>query len=277
MKLSSLFGIVLGLVAIFGAYFAEGGSIDILFLWPAMSIVFGGSLAAGLAGSSFAQIAALPKLFYIAFFPPVHDKKKIIDEIVKYAFMARKEGILSIENKLSQMSYPFMRKLFKICIDGANPEDFTAIVESEVVFLSKRHNANIEIFTKLGGYAPTMGIIGTVMGLISALASAGSDPNVLIRHIASAFIATMWGILSANIIWLPIADKLKRIHRDELEIIQIMTDGIRAVQLGENPSVIRSKLLSAFPLPIQEALSSNYKEKKTLAQTTTILQEPNSK
>ncbi len=257
MKASTFFGLLLGLVAIFGAYLWEGGSINSLFMLPAMLIVFGGTLAAGLAGSSFRQILLLPRLFWISFNPPQWDKMNLINQIVALATLARKEGILAIEAKLKTIEHPFLRKLFKICIDGADPETFLNIVESEVMYISKRHNENSDLFIKLGGYSPTMGIIGTVMGLISTLAAAGSDPNDLIRHIASAFIATMWGIIMANVVWLPVGDKLKRIHRDEMELIQIMTDGVRAVQFGENPSVIRTRLISAFPLIEQDALNKN--------------------
>ena len=263
MKFSTLAGIILGLLSIFGAYIIEGGTFDSLFMLPAMLIVFGGTIAAGMAGSSFNQIKLIPKLILISINPPKYDRLKIIDQIVNFATLARREGILAIEDKLKDMPHPFMRKLFKICIDGADPDTLIKIVDSEIGFLTNRHQANIDLFIKLGGYSPTMGIIGTVMGLISTLASAGSDPNVLIHHIATAFIATMWGILMANIIWLPIGDKLKRIHKEEIEIISIMMDGVQSVQLGENPSVIRSKLLSAFPLPEQERISNNYKNKKS--------------
>ncbi len=255
MRASTFWGLLLGFAAIFGAYWLEGGAINALFMLPAMMIVFGGTLAAGLAGSSFRQMLLLPRLILIAFNPKQWDKVKIINQIVLLSTLARKEGILSIESKLNTIEHPFLRKLFKICIDGADPETFTNIVESETAHLSKRHNENIDLFVKLGGYSPTMGIIGTVMGLISTLAAAGNDPNELIRHIASAFIATMWGIIMANVVWLPIGDKLKRIHRDEVELIQIMSDGVRAVQLGENPSIIHSKLLSAFPLSEQAKLT----------------------
>ncbi len=268
MKLSTLVGIIVGLISIFGAYLWEGGTFDSLFMLPAMLIVFGGTLAAGLAGSSFRQVVLIPKLIVLAINPPGYDRLKIIDQIVNLATLARREGILAIENKLNDMQHPFMKKLFKICIDGADPDTLIKIVDSEIGFLSNRHNANIDFFIKLGGYSPTMGIIGTVMGLISTLASAGSDPNVLIHHIATAFIATMWGILMANVVWLPIGDKLKRIHKDEMEIISIMVDGVQSVQLGENPSVIRSKLLSAFPLPEQERISKSYKTKSNTIKNT---------
>lgn len=251
MKASTLFGIIIGLLAIFGAYLWEGGNFNTLFLLPPMLIVFGGTLAAGLAGSNFEMMAKLPKLFYISFTPKEYDYKKIIDVITAYSQIARKDGILSLENHLDEIKHPYLRKLFEICIDGADPETLEKIVETELFHINERHQKNIGLFNKLGGYSPTMGIIGTVMGLISTLAAAGQEPNVLIRHIAAAFIATMWGILMANIVWLPVADKLKLMHDEEMRVISVMLEGVKSVQLGEVPSVIRAKMLTALPMEEQ--------------------------
>lgn len=254
MKASTLFGILIGLVAIFGAFLMEGGTIDALFLLPAMIIVFGGTFAAGLAGSSWKQMARLPALFWLSVNPPKYDMEAIINQIVAFSTMARRNGILSLENQLNKVKHPFLRKLLEICIDGSDPETLEHMVETEISHITHRHKQNINLFLKMGGYSPTMGIIGTVMMLILTLASAGSDPNLLIRHIASAFIATMWGILMANIVWLPIGDKLRAMHEEEMRILQVMHDGIYAMLLGEIPSVIKSRLVSAFPLSEQQRL-----------------------
>lgn len=254
MKASTFFGILFGLAAIFGAYVWEGGNFDTLIMLPAMLIVFGGTFAAALAGSSWAQMAKVPKLIGISINPPKYDLEAIINQIVYFAGVARREGLLSIEPMLNNAKHPFLKKLFEICIDGADPDTLEDIVSNEVHFITERHNTNIGLFSKMGGFSPTMGIIGTVMGLIATLAAAGSDPNVLIHHIASAFIATMWGILMANIVWLPIADKLRNLHNEEMQILQVMLNGVHAVQLGETPSVIRSRLVSAFPLKKQNSL-----------------------
>ncbi len=255
MKLSTLIGIIIGLVSIFGAFLWEGGSIDTLFMLPAMLIVFGGTLAAGMAGTSINQVARMPQLIWISFFPKKYDKEKLVNQIVIFSGLARREGILAVEKKLDEVEHPFLKKLFQICIDGADPDTLQKIVESEMAYITERHNANINFFVKMGGYSPTMGIIGTVMGLIATLAAAGDDPNTLIHNIASAFIATMWGILMANIVWLPIGDKLRTLHSEEIQLMQVMLDGVYSVQLGESPSVIRAKLTSAFPLSEQERIT----------------------
>jgi len=252
MKVSSLVGIILGFLAIFGAFLWEGGTINSLFLLPAMLIVFGGTLAAGIAGTSFDTVLKIPQLMKRAFFHQSYDIHSIINQIVELGIIARREGIFAIEPKLKDIKHNFLKKLFVITIDGPDPEMFQNIVNTELNYITERHNKNINLFVKLGGYSPTMGIIGTVMGLISTLAAAGSDPNVLIHHIASAFIATMWGIFMANIVWLPIGDKLKTLHNDEMQMFQVMIDGVYSVLVGDTPSTIRAKLISVFPLKEQE-------------------------
>ena len=259
MKTSTLIGILLGCVSIFGAFLWEGGTLGALFMLPAMIIVFGGTLAAGMAGTSFKMVSKLPSLFRLAIFPPHYNTQDIIFLIVEFSAIARRNGILAIESRLEQVPHPFLKKLFQNCIDGADPDTIQKIAETEINYITERHNANISLFHKMGGYSPTMGIIGTVMGLISTLAAAGSDPNILIHHIASAFIATMWGIFMANIVWLPIGDKLKTLHNEEMQLMQVMVDGVYSVQLGEPPSVIRAKLVSAFPLTQQHKILEEQK------------------
>ena len=258
MRTSTLFGIILGFVAIFGAFIWEGGPLNALFMLPAMLIVFGGTLAAGIAGTSLDTVFKVPKLIKYAISPPNYDKIEIINQIVDFATIARKEGLLSIESKLGKIKHPFLKKLLTVCIDGADPETFQTIVHNELAYINERHNHNIQLFVKLGGYSPTMGIIGTVMGLIATLAAVGGDPNVLIQHIGTAFIATMWGIFMANIVWLPIGDKLKTLHDSEMQLFNMMIDGVHSVQVGETPTVIRNKLISIFPVTDQERIMKEH-------------------
>lgn len=252
MRFSSGIAILLGFIAIFGAFVWESGSLESVFLGPALLIVVGGTLAAGLAGTSVEVMARMPKLIWIALYPKRYDKLEIIDQFVEFSVFARKEGILALERRLDEVKHPYMKRLFILMIDGTDPQTLQKLAETEVSYMTERHNVNITLFQKLGGYSPTMGIIGTVMGLIATLASAGSDPTVLIRHIATAFIATMWGIILANLLWLPIGDKLKVLHIEEVELMQMILDGTLAIQVGEIPSVVRSKLLASLPLSEQE-------------------------
>lgn len=253
MKTGTMIGILIGAAAILGSFIWEGGSFDALIIGPAMVIVFVGTLAAGTAGTSFEQLAKMPMLIGVAFFPKQYDLEKTINQIVTFSAIARKNGILTLESRLKSVEHPMMKKMIELCIDGTEPDTLEKIVEAEVGHITERHGANINFFKKLGGYSPTMGIIGTVMGLISTLASAGEDPTVLIRHIATAFIATMWGIFMANIVWLPIGDKLQTLHDEEMRLFQVILDGVYALQVGETPSVIRAKLAGALPLSEQES------------------------
>ncbi len=252
MKFSSGIALLVGFIAIFGAFVWESGSLESIFLGPALLIVVGGTLAAGLAGTSVEVMARLPKLIWIAIHPNTYNKIEIIDQMVDFSVFTRKEGILALERRLDEVKHPYMRRLFLLLIDGTDPQTLQKMAETEVSFMTERHNINILLFQKLGGYSPTMGIIGTVMGLIATLASAGSDPTVLIQHIATAFIATMWGIILANLLWLPIGDKLRVLHLEEVELMQLILEGTLAIQLGEIPSVVRSKLLATLPLSEQE-------------------------
>lgn len=240
-------GLLLGFVSIFGSFMLEGGSAGALILLPAMIIVFGGTFAAALIGTSFQKISIFWKLLLLVVRPPKYDAQLTINELVNFATIARREGLLVLEKEIENISSPFLKKIMQLAIDGTEPDDLRSIAEMEVHYLSERHAQGSGLFQRMGGYSPTMGIIGTVMGLIATLAAAGEDPNELIRHIASAFIATLWGVLMANLVWLPISDKLKQIHAEEQLILEMNIVSVIALQRGESPSVIRSKLNSMLP------------------------------
>ena len=129
--------------------------------------------------------------------------------IVNLAYVIRREGILALESQIATVDDPFLRKGVHLMIDGSEQEYIKEVLDLELGQMSERHMKGAQMFSKMGEFAPTMGIIGTVMGLINTLARAGADPNDLIHHIAGAFIATLWGVFNANIIWLPMGDKLK--------------------------------------------------------------------
>lgn len=240
-------GLLLGFASIFGSFMLEGGSAGALILLPAMIIVFGGTFAAALIGTTFKKFSAFWKLIHLVIRPPQFDTQQTIDELVNYATIARKEGLLVLEKEIENIGSPFLKKLMQMAVDGTEPDDLRSIAEMEVHYISERHAQGSGLFQRMGGYSPTMGIIGTVMGLIATLAAAGEDPNELIRHIASAFIATLWGVLMANLVWLPIADKLKQIHAEEQFMLEMNIVSVISLQRGESPSVIRSKLKSMLP------------------------------
>ncbi len=247
LEIGTIVGLSFGLFSIFGSFLMEGGKIGALIMIPAMTIVFGGTFATAMIGTSFKQFSRIWKFALIAFMPPKHDVERLIGTIVQYATVARKDGLLALEKELAGIQHTFLKKMLRFAIDGTDPQTMRAVAEAEMGFLNERHNSNALVFQKMGGYAPTMGIIGTVMGLIVTLANAGGDPNDLIHHIASAFIATLWGIFTANIIWLPLADKLKTIHGEENLIMEVTLEGVLALQAGEIPAIVAAKLRSMLP------------------------------
>ncbi len=246
-KSGSLYGLLFGLIAVFGAYLLEGGSFKALFLLPSMLIVFGGTFSATIIGVGFDKFKKTFSLIKMAYFPQKYDIKQLIDGFVKVSVKSRQEGILAIEGQLNKLIYPFPRKMMHFVMDGTDIDLLESIAMGEMRAMQGRHNTYISMFNKMGGYAPTMGIIGTVMGLIMTLANAGKDPTTLIHSIASAFIATLWGIFSANLIWLPIADKLKQCHLEEKHMMEVSLEGVMAIQGGEIPSIVKSRLMSLLP------------------------------
>jgi chemotaxis protein MotA len=252
LDLATVGGLLFGVIAIFGSFMLEGGSVGALILLPAMVIVFGGTFAAAMIGTSMKNFNRIGKLLSLALFPPQFEVKDAIDKIVKFSTIARKDGLLALEKELEGVENTFMKKILRFAIDGTDPEVLRSLAETEVLNVAERHGQSAAIFQKMGGYSPTMGIIGTVMGLIATLAAAGDDPNTLIHHIASAFIATLWGVFMANIVWLPIFDKLKYAHGEENLFMETIVEGILSIQAGEIPSVIKAKLNSMLPSSDQQ-------------------------
>ena len=265
LDLGTAAGLGFGCVAIFGSFLLEGGQIGALILIPAMVIVFGGTLATAMIGTSLSKFFEIGTLIRLTLFPPKYEVKPIIENMVHYSSIARKEGLLSLEREIEKVSDPFMKKILRLAIDGTDPETLRSLAETEIMRVGERHTQGALLFQKMGGYSPTMGIIGTVMGLIATLAAAGDDPNELIHHIASAFIATLWGVFMANIVWLPVADKLKHIHHQEQMFMEMITEGVSAIQAGEVPSVIRVKLNSLLPSREQESYGKEEKKDRARA------------
>lgn len=162
--------------------------------------------------------------------------------IVNLAYVIRREGILALESQIATVDDPFLRKGVQLMIDGSEQEYIKEVLDLELDQMSERHMKGAQMFSKMGGFAPTMGIIGTVMGLINTLARAGGDPNDLIHHIAGAFIATLWGVFNANIIWLPMGDKLK-FRRVDLVILSDSAADMEPKVISARPEVKKEETL----------------------------------
>jgi chemotaxis protein MotA len=174
------------------------------------------------------------------------DTTGTIEILVKMADKARREGLLTLEDEAKKVTDTFMKKGIMMIVDGTDPAQVREILETNIHHIRGRHKVGYSLFSAAGGFAPTFGIIGTVMGLISVLKQL-DDPNKLAKSIASAFLATLWGLLSANMIFLPIAAKLKSKSEAELAYKNLIMEGILSIQAGENPRILREKLSAFLP------------------------------
>ncbi len=243
MDTSTIIGLALGFVAIFGSTILEGGSPASLIAIPAALIVFGGTFATAFISFPMKQVMGLTKSLPKAFRDTHEDPDEMVTQFVRMAEQARRDGLLSLEDSAQASRDEFMRKGLLLMIDGTDPERLRAILEADIESLSARHEHSYGILEAMGGYSPTMGIIGTVIGLINVLGNL-SDPSALGVHIASAFIATFYGVFTANIVWLPLAHKLKNKSKHEQYVRGLIVEGILSVQAGENPRIVQEKLES---------------------------------
>jgi chemotaxis protein MotA len=174
---------------------------------------------------------------------------EIINTLAAMADKARREGLLALEEESKKIPDPFLRQGIMLVVDGTDPAQVRQILELEIKNMEERHEIAISFFNTAGGFSPTFGIIGTVMGLISVLKQL-DDPGKLAKSIAAAFLATLWGLLSANLIWLPIGGKLTLRSKEEVNYRHMLLEGILSLQAGENPRIIKEKL-STFLSPAE--------------------------
>jgi chemotaxis protein MotA len=246
MDPATLAGIVLAFVAIFAAMILEGGSPASIFLVAPLVLVFVGTLGAAMAGGMLKDTIALVNSLKRVTLSKSATYDTLVDDIVKLAEKARREGLLALEDAMKEVQDPFLKKGLQLAIDGTDSEELAAILEAEVDAKKKADKQAAAIFTAMGGYAPTIGIIGTVIGLIHVLENL-SEPAKLGELIASAFVATLWGVLSANVIWLPMGAKMKRLSDIECGQMELVIAGIINIQAGANPRLVAQKLRSLLP------------------------------
>jgi chemotaxis protein MotA len=243
VDLTTILGIVLGIAGLVGGFMWDGGHLGSLIVPSAMLIVFGGTFGATAAGFPGSVLKELPKALAIAFKQQKRDPVVIIDEIVEMASIARREGVLALEQRAQEHPNPFLKDGLLMVVDGTDPELTRQILELEMDAVEQKNEVYAKVFEAAGGFAPTMGIIGTVMGLIHVLGNL-SDPSSLGPAIAVAFTATLYGVMSANMIYFPISNKIKYRTKEIVSEMELMLEGILALQAGENPQLIKKKLTS---------------------------------
>jgi len=243
MDITSVIGLLAGLAALIGGFFWEGGSLSGLLQPNAALIVFGGTFAAVMISFPASKLRTIPAALRLAFGRSNENTAEKAEEIIAMAAMTRRGGVLALEKQADEHPHPFTREGLQLIVDGNDPDQVKQILELEMDAAELKYDSYTKIFEAAGGYAPTMGIIGTVMGLIRVLGNL-TDPSNLGPSIAVAFTATLYGVASANLIFLPIASKIKSRGQGRIHVMEMLLVGILALQNGEHPLLVRKKLAS---------------------------------
>ena len=252
MDPATLIGVGLALVVVVLSNILEGGDPMSLVLFPPMLLVFGATLLVSLAGGTMADAKLAMRGLVHAFKGAAQTSSDLVPSIVTLAEKARREGLLALEDELEKIDDPFLVRALTLAIDGTDPQDVREMLEAEVVAQRAESKQAARFFAAAGGYAPTIGIVGTVMGLVHVLENL-AKPEELGHLIAGAFVATLWGVLSANLIFLPIAARLKRLGELEVARMELAIEGIAALQSGSNPRIVAQKLRALLPADERDA------------------------
>jgi len=251
MDRSTVLGIIAGLILLAIAIQIEG---SLLAFWSLSSllIVFGGAFCATLVNFSLEQVLGMGKVLKIAFHDVSEKPLEVIGDMVDMAGKARREGLLALEDGIQDARNDFLKKGIQLIIDGTDPDLVRNILETDIIMMEERHKIGIGIFSSLGATAPAFGMLGTLIGLILMLGDL-NNPDALGPGMALALITTFYGALFANLIFNPIAGKLKLKSRDEAMIKEIVIEGVLSIQAGENPRIVAEKMKS-FLYPEQKEL-----------------------
>jgi chemotaxis protein MotA len=250
--LGSIGGVVVGLGGILGGLILDGGKVTELKQVTAFLIVIGGTVGAVMLTTPLeVLIGAIKKLGSI-FFEKAQPVAQTIDEIVGHATQARKQGVVSLEQEAARIPDPFLRKALNLAVDGMEMNQIRSIMELELELMEQRGEAEAKVFESAGGYSPTMGIVGAVLGLMQVMKNLANIDEVG-RGIASAFVATVYGLIAANIFFLPAGGKLKARLRREVQLRELMLQGVLAIVEGLNPKLIRTRLDAYLVQPAPKA------------------------
>lgn len=237
----SLAGLVISIIAILGGQVLEGGNVGSLVQPTALMIVLGGTLGAVLLQSPYHVFVRGLRMAKWVWVPPVIEQKRLLDQVLNWSQIARREGLLQLENYMPQIKDDFTRKGLQLLVDGADPEHIRELLEVDINTFEDEWKQSAKIWESAGGYSPTIGILGAVMGLIHVMENL-SDPTKLGSGIAVAFVATIYGVGLANLVYLPIAGKLKYYISRMVASKEMLIDGLVGIAVGDNPRIIESRL-----------------------------------
>jgi chemotaxis protein MotA len=252
MDLATVIGIVSAFALVIIAM-TLGGSILMFIDIPSLMIVVGGTIGVTLINYPLRDVLKLVGIVKNVFFHKLVAVPQLIAQFVEYATKARREGILALEATLKEVDDPFLAKGLQLTIDGLEPANIKEILETEIDYIAERHRLGAEIFMTMGTFAPALGMIGTLIGLVQMLQSM-NDPSSIGPAMAVAIITTFYGAVMANMVFLPISGKLRNRSQEEVMIKEIMLNGILSIARGDNPRVIEQKLHSFLPPAMRQSV-----------------------
>lgn len=241
MDILSVIGVILGFAVLLGGNFLEGGTLQTLSNGPAALIVFGGTIGAAVLQTPRSGIKRALAILSWIIRPPREQLKNGVSRVVTWSRTARKEGLLGLENISEKERDPFSKKGLQLLVDGSDPDVIRHVLETDLLVAEQRDLEAAQFYESMGGYAPTIGIIGAVMGLIHVMRHL-DDPSQLGSGVAVAFVATIYGVAFANLFLLPIANKLRACVKEQSLYRELTIEGICAIADGENPKTIELKL-----------------------------------
>lgn len=239
----TLLGLLLGLTGIFSGQFLEGGDFSILFQGAAFLIVFGGTIGAVMVQCPSKVFFTAISMGRWAFFPPNLRSRELVRQLTDLSILARKEGILALESRIPDIADPFLRKGLQMLVDGNSADKIREVMEVDSHSWEQLRWQSARAWEAAAGYSPTIGIIGAVLGLMHVMQNL-SEPSKLGGGIAVAFVATIYGVAFANLLFLPIANKLKSIIMQQTHLRDMVVDGLAAIANGDNPRLVEVRLQS---------------------------------
>ncbi len=243
MNLVAVTALLAGLIMVFATHVIEGGSIMILLQPTAFLIVVGGTFCAALLNFNYATVKKAFEHAKGIFYKEENRSMKVVENIIQLSHYARKNGLLSLQAVLPDIKDGFLARGLQLAIDTTNPQLLYDVLSSEISYEEEEELINSRVFEALGGYAPTFGVVGAVMGLIHVMSNI-QDLSVLGAGIATAFVSTLYGVGIANLVLLPIAGNLKQKTREKILLKEVMLQGILSILMQENPAIIEEKLVA---------------------------------
>ena len=247
LDFATLAGLLVAVLGIVGGLLLEGGKVSDVSQFTAAMIVLGGTIGAVMVTTPLPLLAAAVKKLPLVFRDSTASPSEAIAQILRFAKDARRNGLVSIEKEVEKIADPFLKKALSLAVDGTDIKELRSIMELEIGVAEHRGEAEAKVFEAAGGYAPTIGIIGAVLGLIQVMKHL-EDIEAVGHGIAVAFVATVYGVALANVICLPAANKLKLRLQESIQLKQMMLEGVVAIAEGLNPKLIQSKL-EAYQAP----------------------------